>query len=434
MGILSLDKFLKSKLGENYQAYSSNTVWLILERLFRLSVNLYVSAWVAQYLGPEDFGILNFVLSYAGIFTIIGLLGLDHIIISQLIKNPENKEKIISSSFYLKFLGTIFSWILLLLVMHFFPIKNQDKWLIISISFFSIFRSLSIFELELNANLKSKFSTYCITASIAISSSIKLYLISIKSDLFFFLITYGFEILIQYILMSILSELKFSIIFKYFDKNIAFLLLNKSKFTLLSGLLLSTFIRVDQILIVNIEGNHANGIYAVASRLNEAWHFLPLAICNSLFPSLVKNVDNFHEYRKRIILLKGALTSINLTIILLTYFFSEAVIGHLYGSDFSESKSVLNLLIISSIFVSINIINERILIIEQSEKNIFLKNFFSLILNSILCYLLIQKYSIYGAAISLFISYFFMTILGSFFEYESIRKREILYGNKKRHC
>ena len=64
-------RLLQECLGINYQKYATNILWLVSERVLRLGINLFVSVWVARYLGPGHFGSLSFSLSFVLLFSAI---------------------------------------------------------------------------------------------------------------------------------------------------------------------------------------------------------------------------------------------------------------------------------------------------------------------------------------------------------------------------
>ena len=49
-------------------------------------VGLFVGVWVTRYLGPEQFGLLIYSQSFVFLFTTFATLGLDGIVVSQLVK------------------------------------------------------------------------------------------------------------------------------------------------------------------------------------------------------------------------------------------------------------------------------------------------------------------------------------------------------------
>lgn len=65
-------------------------------------VGLFVGVWVARYLGPDKFGLLSYAGSFVGLFTAIATLGLDGIVVRELVKHPQKENELLGTAFYLK--------------------------------------------------------------------------------------------------------------------------------------------------------------------------------------------------------------------------------------------------------------------------------------------------------------------------------------------
>lgn len=68
-------------LHPGFRRYFVNTSWLFAEKILRMVVGLIVGVWVARYLGPERYGLLNYAMSFVGLFSAIATLGLDGIVV-----------------------------------------------------------------------------------------------------------------------------------------------------------------------------------------------------------------------------------------------------------------------------------------------------------------------------------------------------------------
>ncbi len=88
-----------------FRKYFANTSWLLGERILRMIVSLFVGIYVARYLGPERFGLLSYANSFVGLFTAIATLGLDGIVVRELVKLPRQRDKLLGTSFLLKVAG-----------------------------------------------------------------------------------------------------------------------------------------------------------------------------------------------------------------------------------------------------------------------------------------------------------------------------------------
>ena len=100
--------------------YFKNTSWLFMEKILRMTVGLFVGIWVARYLGPEQFGLFAYAGSFVGLFSAIATLGLDGIVVRELVKLPEKENELIGTAFVLKIVGAIFT-----LYVQFYDLVNS---------------------------------------------------------------------------------------------------------------------------------------------------------------------------------------------------------------------------------------------------------------------------------------------------------------------
>jgi len=104
-----LPAFIRKRLDKrlNLQKVITNAGWLFADRIFRMGVGLFVGVWVARYLGPEQYGILNYAIAFVALFSVLSTLGLDNIVVRELVKHPERQNEILGSAFLLKLTGGV---------------------------------------------------------------------------------------------------------------------------------------------------------------------------------------------------------------------------------------------------------------------------------------------------------------------------------------
>src|SRR6218665_2067325 len=105
---------ISSKLKE-LRIYIVNASFLVFENIFSILLNLLVGFWVARYLGPSDFGILNYANSIIFMLIPLASFGLDSLVARELSlhKEQENVNKILGTAFFLKLAGSILIYIVL---------------------------------------------------------------------------------------------------------------------------------------------------------------------------------------------------------------------------------------------------------------------------------------------------------------------------------
>ena len=392
-----------------FRKYFANTSWLMVERILRMGVSLFVGIYVARYLGPERYGFLSYANSFVGIFLAFATLGLDEIVVRELVKTPEQREIILGSSFLLKLVGTLIMWTAILTTVPFFENDLQTNLLITIISFGVVFQAFNVIDFNFQANVKSKYVVHAQFVQLIISSIVKIILIVNEAPLIWFASVYCLDAIV----------LAIGLVFVYFynGENIfcwkwsfekSKYLLHDSWPLILAGVVVSIYMKIDQVMIKEMLGAKEVGLYAAAVKLSEAWYFIPMAITSSLFPAII-NAKHYQkeDYYQRLQKLYDLMVWIALAIALPTAILSSWIVELLYGNEYLESSSVLIIHIWSGIFVFLGVASSKYLLAENYIKKTFYRTFVGALLNIIMNYYLIGIMGIKGAALSTFASHFF---------------------------
>jgi len=213
----------------------------------------------------------------------------------------------------------------------------------------------------------------------------------------------------------------------YFKKNKKFIftpylvqiktLLKDSWPLILSGLAIMVYMKIDQIMIGEMLGETAVGLYSAAVKISEVWYFIPIVITSSLFPSIVEAKKQDEKlYYKRLQQLYSLMILISAAIALPMTFLSDWVIRFLYGDAYLLAASVLSIHIWAGIFVFLGVASGQWLLIENLQKIALKRTLFGVISNIILNFFLIQKLSIFGAALATLISQSIAAFFYDFFD------------------
>lgn len=393
--------------------YFKNTSWVLLEKVLRILVGLVVGVWVVRFLGPEKFGLFSYVNSVVFFFIIVASLGLDGVLVREIIKNEDKKEVLIGTAFFLKLIASL---IICLLAAIFIGLTSNDyttEVLTLIIICSSVFQSFNVIDLYFQSKVLSKFVVYSNIITLFISSIVKIALILVGADL----IAFGIVVLFDSIVLA-LALIYFYVknsngIFNWkLNKNIAILLVKDSWPFILSGILIAVYMKVDQVMLKFMLGDEAVGQYAAGVRLSEMWYFIPVAIVSSLFPAIVNaKLINGKLYSKRLQDLYDLMVVLSFSIALPMTFLSSWVVNILYGSAYMEASSVLVIHIWSGIFVFIGVASEKWLLNENFQKFYVINTLIGSILNIVLNYYLINKMGVLGAAWSTLISQFVASYL-----------------------
>ena len=375
-----LEKIESLKNNHGFIRYFKNTSWLFLEKVFRVLVGLFVGIWVARYLGPEQFGSFSFAQSVVGLFTAISTLGLDSIVIRELLKDESKKNDLIGTSFFLKLMGAFAVLIILTLAINFSSSDIQTNTLVFIIASATIFQSFNVIDFYFQSKVLSKFVVYSNIIGLFISSLIKVILILNEAPLesFAWVVLFDSFVLacglmyfyIKHNSESILKNIKF-------NKKIAMCLLKDSWPLILTGMVISIYMKIDQIMIKEILGSVAVGQYAAAVRLSDAWYFIPTVIATSLFPAIINSKKISEElYYERLQKLYNLMVLIAIPGAISMYFISDWVVEILYGNQYYESGKVLLIHIWAGVFVFLGVASGKWYISENLQVLYFWRVFF----------------------------------------------------------
>ena len=157
--------------------YFKNTSWLFAEKILRMVVGLLVGVWVARYLGPEKFGLLSFAQSFVGLFTIFATLGLDEIVVRELIKDESRRDDLIGTAFWLKLFGAFVVLLALAFAVKFTSNDDNTNILVFIIASALIFQSFNVVDFYFQSKVMGKFIVYANLISLFTSSIVKITLI-----------------------------------------------------------------------------------------------------------------------------------------------------------------------------------------------------------------------------------------------------------------
>ena len=397
-------KFLSSK---GFRKYFTNTSWLLGERILRMAISLFVGIYVARYLGPERFGLLSYALSFVWLFSALASLGLDDILVRELVNQPEKRQNLLGTVFWLKVCGTVVMGIAIAAVLHFTLEDQQTYWLISIITLGFFFQATNVVEFYFQALVQSKFIVRAQVVQLLITSLFKIYLVWNEADLIWF----ALALMLDQAVFAIL----FLFLYKWKVENFPFFSLTWEKTKLLmrdswplifTGMVVSIYMKIDQVMIKEMLNAKEVGVYAAAVKLCEAWYFVPTVVTASLYPAIIAaRQKNEKIFQERLQKLYDLMVWGSIAIALPTSITAEWLIYLLYGIEFKEASDVLRIYIWAGLFVSIGVVSSKLLVAENLAIYTFYNTAIGAILNVIFNLWLIPIYGIIGATIATLISY-----------------------------
>lgn len=398
--LLSLNTKLKTN--PHIQKVISNSSWLLFDKFVRMGLGLLVSAWVARYLGPSQFGELAYVLAYLAFFQAISTLGMDGIIVRDIAKDKSSANEILGTAFTLRAITGIACWFLAVCGMAFLNGWNDRSVYITALAGATlVFQAADTVDLWFQSQSQNKRTVAVKLSAYIFSNGIKVILILSKAPLLAFAAVVTLET------FTIACGLFYA--YKKYPceqpwrklKQQAIVLLHESWPFMISGLSIVLYMRIDQLMIKNYLGDVELGIYAAVLPLATLWQFIPMTLSVSLAPivaqSKAKSNDNFYKtlgHIFRIFAMLGWLVCIPISIL------SQFVVGFLFGDIYLPGAIVLTIIVFTNLFINMGIAQSLWIINEKKPKLSLYKTIMGAVVCIISNIILIPLYGIVGAAIS----------------------------------
>ncbi len=367
------------------------------------------SMWMlAEHLGPEIFGTLSYLLAIIALMGPIVSLGLNSIVVRELVNYPSSGIKIMSTLIALRILGAVIGSILCFIYAFYVAdLSYIEKVSLVILGGASVFNGLNGFEFWFQAKVAAKVVAKMRTLVILLFALLKVWIVLADFVFFKLVIVFAAEQVVLgfgFLLIYIRDSGKFKL--SSVDLSYGISIIRQSVWLVFSGIAAIVYLKIDQVMLGEMVGREAVGIYAIAVRLSEVWYFFATAIVVSVFPSLLTvRKQNFALYSKRLQTICDLLFLSSLTCAVFVSLVSPIAISLLFGGSYDESASILAVHIWAGVFVFMRALVSKWLLSEGFLKFSLISHGVGAIFNLATNYILIPKYGAIGAAYATVLSY-----------------------------
>ncbi len=403
--IFQIKSLIKSS---NFKKYTSNISWLLLSKVFTFPLSLFITFYVGRYLGPQNLGILSYSESFVGIFSVFVSLGLESIVVKKLVQDKKNEGLYLGTSFWIKIIAAAIIIAIIGIIVFLSDNSLLTKFTILILASSLIFDSFQVIVYYFESIVKSKYTVIARNISLIIIILTKLLLIYFKASVLWF----ASMILLNNIITAIcliyyyskisgkLSQWKFKTktMISYFKESWPLLL---------SGIVATIYMKIDQIMIKEMLTEKAVGFYAAALYISQLWYIVIMAIATSLFPLIIEAKEKGKEFSDKVMsYIFSFMFWSAFLVALLLMIFAKKIIILTYGDGYLASAAVLAIHTWVGVLIALGVMRNKWVITENLQHLEFICLLFGAIVNVILNYLLIPKFGIIGAASTSLIAQF----------------------------
>ena len=388
--------------------YVANTSWLAFERLFRMALGLVGWLYIARYLGPEAYGLLNYALSFVGLFATVAALGVDQLLLRELVRYPASQAMFLGTTAGLRFIGSAAAIVVLSILLYVLDGTPEERVLVWIISISLLLQSLGGIESYFAAEVRSRYVVYVQVAQSILSLGVRIFLVEVEAPLVWFAVALTLDSVFLYLgLLWIYRKFGGALSAWRFDFGQAKTLLRASWPIIFTGVFVTIYLKIDQVMLKLMVGEYEAGIYAAAVKLSETWYFIPAIITTSVFPAILNARKTGSDlYLGRLQDLYDLMTLLSVGLALAVSLVASPLISWVFGPDFAEAGPVLAVHIWAGVLVFGGFARQRWVLAENLQGKEVWLNVAGAGLNVLLNLVLIPAYGALGAALATVLSYF----------------------------
>jgi len=377
----------------------NNAKWIIICKAAQSILQLVIGMLSARYLGPANYGLINYAKSVVAFVVPVAQLGLSATLVHEFVQEPDKEGEILGTSLIM---GIVSSLLSIVLITGFVSVANwgEPETLLVCVlySISLLFQTLELSRYWFQYKLQSRFpSVVTLIAYIAVSLY-KVYLLIAQKSVYWFAIAYS----IEYAIVGV------SLIFIYRAKSrrklfatvsMAKKLFARSRYYISASLMVTLFQNTDHVMLKIMEGDAANGIYTAAITCAGVASFVYAAIVESVRPVIFANKKaGTLEYESSISKLYCVLIYLSLLQGLVFSVLAKPIVGFLYGDAYASAVPVLRILIWYLAFSQMGRIRNIWILAEEKQELLWKINLTGALVNVAINAVLIPFWGASGAA------------------------------------
>ncbi len=379
---------------------AKNTLVLLVSRCVLITLGFVYILYTARYLGTEGYGIISFALALSALFIVFSDLGLGTLATREISRDHSLSNLYLSNLTILKTLLIILSAAAIVIFVNVSGYPRTTIIVVYLIVVYSILLSfVNLFYSIFQAFEKMEYMSIGAIINSMTMLAGALAAIYLRLDLVGFSLVYCFSIVLALMYCIAVYLRRFSHFRFDFDR--AFIRHAVVEAWPLGAMAVCVviYLRLGTVLVSMFHGDTAVGLFSAAYGLSEMATMVPAILSASLFPI----ISRYHMSSRPLFVFAFSksvklLVYLAVPMALFVAIWAESFVTIVYGSGFTGSVPILQILIWSAaiMYASITL---GVVFVTANLQMINLKiNFIAMVIYVVLGLLIIPVYGIYGAA------------------------------------
>ncbi len=411
---------LKSKV-------TKNATWMIGEKVIQMLISLIVGVLTARYLGPSNYGLINYANAYTAFFASLCTLGINNILVKEFIDHPEDEGEILGSSIMLRLLSSFFSILTIIGIVCVVDRGDPTAIVVVALSTVGIlFHVFEVFNYYFQAKLLSKVTSTAALIAYAVMTAYKIYLLASGKSVKYFALTLSIDYLVIAILLFFCYK-KYSGKKLFYSRSCCKRLLSQSAHFILPGLMVSVYAQTDKFMLKQLLSEANVGYYSTATTLCSMWCFVLSAIIASLHPPIMEDNKNGNEeeFERKNKLLYAIVFYLSMIVSVLFVLLANPVIKILYGAEYLPAANPLRIATWYTAFSYLGVARNAWIVCKEKQKYLIWIYISAAVVNIVLNIFMIPLWGPSGAALASLAAQITTTLIVPFF-IKPLRKNSLL--------
>ena len=405
---------------------AKNAAWIISCRVIQALMGLVVGALTARYLGPSNFGSINYAASLTAFIAPVLYLGLNATLVHELITREKREGEVMGTSL---FIGSLASVVCFLGVCAFaFFVNASEREIVIVCCLYSVgllFQAFDMLQFWFQKNLQSKYYAIAMLIAYTAVSTYRVVLLITHKSVYWFAMTaaidHGVVALILFFAYRRRGGQKLK-----FSRSIAGDMFKKSRHYIIPALMVSIFAETDKLMLKWMIGREVVGYYSAAVTICGLSSIVCAAIINSFRPVIFENREKSNAaYEGSVTQLYSVIIYFSLAQCVGIALLSGVLVSVLYGAAYAPAAPVILVLVWYTAFSYLGAVRDIWMLGENKQGLLWKINLCGVICNIVLNLILIPLWGILGAATASLTTQLFTNVLLGFV-FSGIRRNNTL--------
>lgn len=360
----------------------------------------FVGLLTARYLGPSNFGLINYAATYTSFFASFCTLGINSVIVKNFVDYPDEEGETVGSAIVLRTVSSVLSVLMMVCITLIADKGETTTHIVVFLCGIGvIFQVMDTLDYWFQSKLESKYSAFATVISYTVVSAYKVWLLATGKSVEWFAISTSIDYMVVAVVLLVMYKKHNGPQFKCSVRKAKELFSNSYHF-ILAGLMVSIYGSTDKFMLKQMLNESEVGFYSTAVSLCNTWVFLLTAIIDSLYPVILQSFDNKKLFERKNKQLYAIVFYVSVGVSLLFSLLASPIVSILYGDAYAPAAAPLRIITWYTAFSYLGVARNA-WVVSYSKQN-YLKYLYigATITNVLLNAIMIPLWGASGAALA----------------------------------